>query len=140
MYNTFFNFLSLYHIFWSIELYLGSFSFCSFYFYELPYFWDETSQLFGTKPPAFWDETSVVRNLRYSTNINIGNISYMLVQVIFLHKYCICCVLGLISTVSNYIKPFFSHYVHPPGGWIYYFCFSCRPASDVRRHAWFPLI
>ena len=45
-------------------------------------------------------------------------------------------------------------YVHPPGGWIYYFCFfrrpmsdvRCpmsgvrRPASDVRRHAWFPLI
>ena len=32
------------------------------------------------------------------------------------------------------------NYVHPPGGWIYYFCFFCRPASDVRRHAWFPLI
>ena len=38
-------------------------------------------------------------------------------------------------------------YVHPPGGWIYYFCFFRRPmsdvrrpASDVRRHAWFPLI
>ena len=24
-------------------------------------------------------------------------------------------------------------YVHPPGGWIYYFCFFCRPASGVRR-------
>ena len=40
-----------------------------------------------------------------------------------------------------------SYYVHPPGGWIYYFCFFRRPmsdvrrpASDVRRHAWFPLI
>ena len=40
-----------------------------------------------------------------------------------------------------------SIYVHPPGGWIYYFCFFRRPmsdvrrpASDVRRHAWFPLI
>ena len=39
------------------------------------------------------------------------------------------------------------NYVHPPGGWIYYFCFFRRPmsgvrcpASDVRRHAWFPLI
>ena len=39
------------------------------------------------------------------------------------------------------------YYVHPPGGWIYYFCFFRRPASDVRcpasdvrRHAWFPLI
>ena len=59
-------------------------------------------------------------------------------------------------------RPIFSsYYVHPPGGWIYYFCFfrrpmsdvrcpmsdvRCpmsdvrRPASDVRRHAWFPLI
>ena len=26
-----------------------------------------------------------------------------------------------------------SHYVHPPGGWIYYFCFFRRPMSDVRR-------
>ena len=23
-------------------------------------------------------------------------------------------------------------YVHPPGGWIYYFCFFRRPMSDVR--------
>ena len=28
-----------------------------------------------------------------------------------------------------------SHYVHPPGGWIYYFCFFRRPMSDVRRPA-----
>ena len=26
-----------------------------------------------------------------------------------------------------------SNYVHPPGGWIYYFCFFRRPMSDVRR-------
>ena len=26
-----------------------------------------------------------------------------------------------------------SNYVHPPGGWIYYFCFFRRPLSDVRR-------
>ena len=26
-------------------------------------------------------------------------------------------------------------YVHPPGGWIYYFCFFRRPMSDVRRPA-----
>ena len=32
------------------------------------------------------------------------------------------------------------YYVHPPGGWIYYFCFFRRPMSGVRRHAWFPLI
>ena len=25
------------------------------------------------------------------------------------------------------------YYVHPPGGWIYYFCFFRRPMSDVRR-------
>ena len=25
------------------------------------------------------------------------------------------------------------NYVHPPGGWIYYFCFFRRPMSDVRR-------
>ena len=31
-------------------------------------------------------------------------------------------------------------YVHSLGGWTYYFCFFCRPASDVRRHTWFPLI
>ena len=24
------------------------------------------------------------------------------------------------------------NYVHPPGGWIYYFCFFRRPMSDVR--------
>ena len=24
-------------------------------------------------------------------------------------------------------------YVHPPGGWIYYFCFFRRPMSGVRR-------
>ena len=24
------------------------------------------------------------------------------------------------------------NYVHPPGGWIYYFCFFHRPMSDVR--------
>ena len=28
-----------------------------------------------------------------------------------------------------------SNYVHPPGGWIYYFCFFRRPMSDVRRPA-----
>ena len=27
------------------------------------------------------------------------------------------------------------YYVHPPGGWIYYFCFFRRPMSDVRRPA-----
>ena len=26
-----------------------------------------------------------------------------------------------------------SYYVHPPGGWIYYFCFFRRPMSGVRR-------
>ena len=25
------------------------------------------------------------------------------------------------------------NYVHPPGGWIYYFCFFRRPMSGVRR-------
>ena len=25
------------------------------------------------------------------------------------------------------------YYVHPPGGWIYYFCFFRRPMSGVRR-------
>ena len=28
-----------------------------------------------------------------------------------------------------------AYYVHPPGGWIYYFCFFRRPMSDVRRPA-----
>ena len=27
---------------------------------------------------------------------------------------------------------FLIDYVHPPGGWIYYFCFFRRPMSDVR--------
>ena len=27
----------------------------------------------------------------------------------------------------------YSIYVHPPGGWIYYFCFFRRPMSVVRR-------
>ena len=26
----------------------------------------------------------------------------------------------------------FTNYVHPPGGWIYYFCFFRRPMSGVR--------
>ena len=30
-------------------------------------------------------------------------------------------------------RPISSYYVHPPGGWIYYFCFFRRPMSDVRR-------
>ena len=29
-------------------------------------------------------------------------------------------------------------YVHPTGGWTYYFCFFRRPASGVWRPTWFP--
>ena len=32
--------------------------------------------------------------------------------------------------MANQLKG--NHYVHPPGGWIYYFCFFRRPMSDVR--------
>ena len=31
------------------------------------------------------------------------------------------------------------NYVHPTGGWTYYFCFFRRPASAL-CHAWFPVI
>ena len=27
----------------------------------------------------------------------------------------------------------YNYYVHPPGGWIYYFCFLRRPMSGVLR-------
>ena len=30
------------------------------------------------------------------------------------------------------------NYVHPTGGWTYYFCFFRRPVSGVRRPTWFP--
>ena len=30
------------------------------------------------------------------------------------------------------LLPLGSYYVHPPGGWIYYFCFFRRPMSGVR--------
>ena len=30
------------------------------------------------------------------------------------------------------------NYVHPTGGWTYYFCFSRRLPSAVQRPTWFP--
>ena len=33
---------------------------------------------------------------------------------------------------SPMCRPSSKYYVHPPGGWIYYFCFFRRPMSDVR--------
>ena len=30
------------------------------------------------------------------------------------------------------------NYVHPTGGWTYYYCFFRRPASGIRRPTWFP--
>ena len=30
------------------------------------------------------------------------------------------------------------NYVHPTGGWTYYFCFFRRLPSGVRRPTWFP--
>ena len=39
------------------------------------------------------------------------------------------CTSGEIHLLGNYSC---SYYVHPPGGWIYYFCFFRRPMSDVR--------
>ena len=48
------------------------------------------------------------------------------------------------NVCSSMLSCFYSHllstgrpissfnYVHPPGGWIYYFCFFRRPMSDVR--------
>ena len=30
------------------------------------------------------------------------------------------------------------YYVHPTGGWTYYFCFFRRPPSGVWRPTWFP--
>ena len=46
----------------------------------------------------------------------------------------------IIQTMQFKILHRVYNYVHPPGGCIYYFCFFRRPASDVRRHAWFLLI
>ena len=43
-------------------------------------------------------------------------------------KVCIVtfvCIFSVLCKLGNY--------VHPPGGWIYYFCFFCRPMSGVRR-------
>ena len=40
------------------------------------------------------------------------------------------CYLEMLSVTSLKL-----YYVHPPGGWIYYFCFFRRPMSDVRRPA-----
>ena len=37
----------------------------------------------------------------------------------------------IILVCVNLIKELY--YVHPPGGWIYYFCFFRRPMSGVRR-------
>ena len=37
------------------------------------------------------------------------------------------------SSQTWYKSLLFLYYVHPPGGWIYYFCFFRRPMSDVRR-------
>ena len=37
---------------------------------------------------------------------------------------------GRFTFVSKSI-PLVACYVHPPGGWIYYFCFFCRPMSGV---------
>ena len=37
----------------------------------------------------------------------------------------------LLVSLQLFIKQY--NYVHPPGGWIYYFCFFRRPMSDVRR-------
>ena len=42
--------------------------------------------------------------------------------------------MGLSSVLHAKLVAYESYiYVHPPGGWIYYFCFFCRPASSVRR-------
>ena len=43
-----------------------------------------------------------------------------------IHHYA-CYVIRTANMALN-----FFHYVHPPGGWIYYFCFFRRPMSDVR--------
>ena len=37
-----------------------------------------------------------------------------------------------LSRLFTYGIPIPLNYVHPPGGWIYYFCFFRRPMSDVR--------
>ena len=36
------------------------------------------------------------------------------------------------GTLLIFVQHSLIHYVHPPGGWIYYFCFFRRPMSDVR--------
>ena len=36
------------------------------------------------------------------------------------------------SVFSTHHSSELSYYVHPPGGWIYYFCFFRRPMSVVR--------
>ena len=50
------------------------------------------------------------------------------------------CWVSLQSSHANFQNIFVSpniadifNYVHPPGGWIYYFCFFRRPMSGVRR-------
>ena len=45
------------------------------------------------------------------------------------------CEMLLIRNTGSSIfvfPPLNTDYVHPPGGWIYYFCFFRRPMSDVR--------
>ena len=45
-----------------------------------------------------------------------------------------CNKMVLNTSMADPLMTIFGHYyyVHPPGGWIYYFCFFRRPMSDVR--------
>ena len=46
-----------------------------------------------------------------------------------------CNKMVLNTSMADPLMTIFGHYyyVHPPGGWIYYFCFFRCPLSDVRR-------
>ena len=48
----------------------------------------------------------------------------------------LCSIMSFFPDESVHVLPVLfcrCNYVHPPGGWIYYFCFFRRPMSDVRR-------
>ena len=64
--------------------------------------------------------------------------------ILFRFAVCVCVKCFLLFCYSSIDKVLFkshlhllmlnccSYYVHPPGGWIYYFCFFRRPMSVVR--------
>ena len=44
---------------------------------------------------------------------------------------------SLLISLENFVKGYSwscFNYVHPTGGWTYYFCFFRHPASGVQRH------